>query len=43
MQAGMGEREIEPSAVMGLLTSKNIGAQNEGLFPKPSVVHLTLS
>lgn len=37
----MGEREIEPSAVMGLLHSKNIRAQNEGLFPKPSVVHLT--
>lgn len=40
----MGEREIEPSAVMGLLHSKNIiRAQNEGLFPKPSVVHLTLT
>lgn len=38
----MGEQEIEPSAVMGLLHSKNIGAQNEGLFPKTSVAHLTL-
>lgn len=41
--AGWGGRAREPSAVMGLLPSKNIGAQNEGLFPKPSVVHLPLS
>lgn len=42
MQAGIGEQEIEPSAVMGLLHSKNIRVQDEGLFPKTSVVHLTL-
>lgn len=43
MQAGIGEQEIEPSAVMGLLHSKNIRVQDEGLFPKTSVVHLTLT
>lgn len=42
MQAGMGEQETEPSAVMGLLRSENIRAQNEGLFPETSVTHLTL-
>ena len=42
MPAGMGEREAEPSAVMGLLHRKNIRAQNEGLFPKTSIFHLTL-
>lgn len=38
-----GEQEIGPSAVMGLLHRKNIRAQNEGLFPKTSIVHPTLN
>lgn len=43
MQAGMGEQETEPSAVMGLLHSKNIRAQTESLFPKAGIVHLTVN
>lgn len=41
--AGWDGRAREPSTVMGLLQSRNIGAQNEGLFPKTSIVHLTLN
>lgn len=43
MQAGVGEQETEPSAVMGLLHSKNMRAQTEGFFPKAGVVHLTVN
>lgn len=43
IEAGMVELEIEPSAVMGLLPSKNIRARNEGLFQKQAFVQLTLN